>query len=96
MIRFVPDTQAGRPTPPIICRRSTSCGRAGGRRRTGPSGRKAADVSRDLFAKVTGPETGLSPDRSHFDGAPAMGWDGKPTPFGYDSWRTVSNWSRGL
>jgi oligosaccharide reducing-end xylanase len=22
-----------------------------------------------------------------------MGWDGKPTPFSYDSWRTVSNWS---
>ena len=54
---------------------------------------KAADVSRDLFAKVTGPETGLTPDQSHFDGAAAIGWGGGPTPFSYDSWRSVSNWS---
>ncbi len=54
---------------------------------------KAADVSRDLFNKVTGPKTGLSPDMSHFDGSPILGWDGKPAAFGYDSWRTVSNWS---
>jgi oligosaccharide reducing-end xylanase len=54
---------------------------------------KAADVSRDLLHKVTGPETGLTPDRSHFDGTTVMGWDGKPTPFAADSWRSVSNWS---
>jgi oligosaccharide reducing-end xylanase len=54
---------------------------------------KAADVSRDLFTKVTSPNTGLSPDRSNFDLTPAMGWDGKPSAFAYDSWRTVSNWS---
>jgi oligosaccharide reducing-end xylanase len=54
---------------------------------------KAADVSRDLFVKVTGPETGLSPDVSHFDGSTVLTFDGKPYPFGYDSWRTVSNWS---
>jgi len=24
---------------------------------------------------------------------PIIGRDGQPTPFGYDSWRTVSNWS---
>ena len=53
----------------------------------------AADVSRDLFSKVTGPETGLTPDRSHFDGTSVVGWDGKPTPFSYDSWRSASNWS---
>jgi oligosaccharide reducing-end xylanase len=53
----------------------------------------AADVSRDLFNKVTGPETGLTPDRSNFDGTEVMGWDHKPTPFSYDSWRSVSNWS---
>ncbi|HEY2861147.1 MAG TPA: glycosyl hydrolase family 8 [Terracidiphilus sp.] len=53
----------------------------------------AADVSRNLFIQVTGPDTGLTPDRSHFDGSPAMGWDGKLTPFSYDSWRSVSNWS---
>ncbi len=54
---------------------------------------KAADVSRDLFAKVTGPETGLTPDQTNFDLSPMMGWDGKPMAFGYDSWRSVSNWS---
>jgi oligosaccharide reducing-end xylanase len=54
---------------------------------------KAAQVSRDLFSKVTGPNTGLSPDRSNFDMSPIVGRDGQLTPFGYDSWRTVSNWS---
>jgi oligosaccharide reducing-end xylanase len=54
---------------------------------------KAAEVSRGFFAKVTGPETALTPDRANFDGTPAMGWDGKPVQFAYDSWRSVSNWS---
>jgi len=54
---------------------------------------KAAEVSRSLFSKVTGPNTGLAPDRSNFDMTPITGRDGQPTPFGYDSWRTVSNWS---
>ncbi len=53
----------------------------------------AADVSRDLFNRVAGPETGLTPDRSNFDGTPVMGFDGKPVPFMADSWRSVSNWS---
>jgi oligosaccharide reducing-end xylanase len=54
---------------------------------------KAADVSRDFFNRVAGPETGLTPDRSNFDGSPVMGFDGKPVPFMADSWRSVSNWS---
>jgi len=54
---------------------------------------RAATVSRDLFVKVTGPKTGLSPDRSRSDGGVTNGWDGNPSQFGYDSWRTVSNWS---
>jgi oligosaccharide reducing-end xylanase len=54
---------------------------------------KAADVSRDLFWKVTGPKTGLTPERSNFDMTQMRGRDGKPTPFGYDSWRSASNWS---
>jgi oligosaccharide reducing-end xylanase len=54
---------------------------------------KAADVSRDLFSKVTGPETGLTPDRNNFDETPIVGWDGLPTPFSYDSWRSASNWA---
>jgi oligosaccharide reducing-end xylanase len=54
---------------------------------------RAANTSRELFARVTGPATGLAPDRSNFDMSPATGRDGQPVPFGYDSWRTVSNWS---
>lgn len=54
---------------------------------------KAADVSRALFVKVTGPETGLSPDRNNFDMSPIVSRTGEPTPFSYDSWRTASNWS---
>ncbi len=54
---------------------------------------RAARVSRDFFSQVTDPKTGLAPDRSNFDGTPATGWDGKPSQFAYDSWRTASNWS---
>jgi oligosaccharide reducing-end xylanase len=54
---------------------------------------KAADVSRDLFNKVTGPDTGLTPERSNFDTTPIIGRDGSATPFAADSWRSVSNWS---
>jgi oligosaccharide reducing-end xylanase len=54
---------------------------------------RAADASRNLFSVVTGPKTGLAPDRSHFDGSTMLTRDGKPDPFGYDSWRTVGNWS---
>jgi oligosaccharide reducing-end xylanase len=54
---------------------------------------KAADVSREMFARVTGPQTGLTPDRNNFDMTQMVGRDGAPTPFGYDSWRSVSNWS---
>jgi oligosaccharide reducing-end xylanase len=54
---------------------------------------KAADVSRDLFTRVTGPETGLTPDSNNFDETQIMRRDGTGTPFSYDSWRSVSNWS---
>ena len=54
---------------------------------------KAADVSRELFVKVTGPDTGLTPDRSNFDMSAITGRDGQATPFSYDSWRSVSNWA---
>ncbi|GAA0335485.1 hypothetical protein GCM10009087_52390 [Sphingomonas oligophenolica] len=54
---------------------------------------RAATVSRDFFSRVSDRHTGLAPDRSNFDGTPATGWDGKPSQFGYDSWRTISNWS---
>jgi oligosaccharide reducing-end xylanase len=54
---------------------------------------EAADVSRNTFLKVTGPETGLTPDRTNFDNSQLIGRNGTPTPFMYDSWRSVSNWS---
>ena len=54
---------------------------------------KAADVSRELFKRVTGPNTGLSPERNNFDMSPMLDWTGAEMPFSYDSWRTVSNWS---
>ena len=54
---------------------------------------KAADVSRDYFNRVTGPETGLTPDRANVDGSPASDWGGGAVPFAYDSWRSASNWS---
>lgn len=54
---------------------------------------RAAEASRELFNKATHPVTGLSPDRCDYDGTPSMGWDGRPSAFAYDSWRTVSNWS---
>jgi hypothetical protein len=53
----------------------------------------AADVSRDVFVKVVNPQTGLAPDRSYDDASAMQTWDGQPYPFGYDSWRTASNWS---
>jgi oligosaccharide reducing-end xylanase len=54
---------------------------------------KAADVSRELFVRVTNPTTGLAPDRSNFDFSQMKERDGQPVPFSYDSWRTASNWS---
>lgn len=54
---------------------------------------RAAENSRDLFVKASNEKTGLSPDRTDYDGTPSPGWDGKPSAFSYDSWRTVSNWS---
>jgi oligosaccharide reducing-end xylanase len=59
---------------------------------------RAADVSRQLFVTVTGPETGLTPERSNFDMTPVVspssnGRNGALATFGYDSWRSVSNWS---
>ena len=53
---------------------------------------KAADVSRDFFTRVTGPDTGLTPERANFDGSQTVDWNGAAVPFGYDSWRSASNW----
>jgi oligosaccharide reducing-end xylanase len=53
---------------------------------------KASDVSRDFFNRVTGPETGLTPERANFDGSQTVDWGGGAVPFSYDSWRSASNW----
>jgi oligosaccharide reducing-end xylanase len=51
---------------------------------------KAATASRDFFAKVTNPATGLAPDYANFDGSPRPG---RGANFQYDAWRTAMNWS---
>jgi oligosaccharide reducing-end xylanase len=54
----------------------------------------AADTSRIFFMRVTDTLTGLPPDLAHFDGTAFGGAWGKRQPhFGFDSWRTASNWS---
>jgi oligosaccharide reducing-end xylanase len=93
MIRFVPDVQGGSTDASYHLPAFYELWARWGPVEDRAFWAKAADVSRDLFSKVTGPETGLTPDRSNFDETPIMGWDGKPTPFSYDSWRSVSNWS---
>jgi oligosaccharide reducing-end xylanase len=45
-----------------------------------------------VFSKVTGPETGLTPGIC-FDETQVIRQNGAPTTFGYDSWRSVSNWA---
>ena len=52
----------------------------------------AAAASRDLFSKVTGPETGLAPNQSNFDATP-NGFGGRTSPFADDAWRTEANWA---
>jgi oligosaccharide reducing-end xylanase len=54
---------------------------------------RAADVSRDFLNHVTGPDTGLTPERANFDASQTVDWGGGAVPFSYDSWRSASNWS---
>jgi len=54
---------------------------------------RAADVSREFFVKTTHPETGLSPVYANFDGTPRANRFPQSAIFGYDAWRTASNWS---
>ena len=53
----------------------------------------AADVSRGFFVKTTNPQTGLAPDYANFDGTPHPSRFPQSVNFGYDAWRTASNWS---
>ncbi|MGH9615400.1 MAG: glycosyl hydrolase family 8 [Acidobacteriaceae bacterium] len=55
---------------------------------------QAAAVSRNFFEKTTNPKTGLAPNYANFDGTPhAMPWSRMSSNFGFDAWRTASNWS---
>ena len=53
----------------------------------------AAEVSRGFFVKTTNPKTGLAPDYANFDGSPHASRFPQSVNFGYDAWRTASNWS---
>ena len=54
---------------------------------------EAAEASRAFFRKTTNPDTGLAPAYANFDGTPHATGFPQSTIFGYDSWRTASNWS---
>jgi oligosaccharide reducing-end xylanase len=54
---------------------------------------QAATASRAFFVKATNPQTGLAPAYANFDGTPHATKFSQSTIFGYDSWRTASNWS---
>jgi oligosaccharide reducing-end xylanase len=54
---------------------------------------RAADASRAFFVKTTNPQTGLAPNYANFDGTPPAMRFGQSGAFGYDAWRTESNWS---
>ncbi len=54
---------------------------------------QAAEASRAFFPKTVNPETGLAPAYANFDGTPHANRFPQSANFGYDSWRTASNWS---
>ncbi len=54
---------------------------------------RAAETSRAFFVKTTNPETGLAPSYANFDGTPHLNRFPQSGEFGYDAWRTSSNWS---
>ena len=54
---------------------------------------KAAETSRAFFVKTSNPETGLAPSYANFDGTPHANRFPQSGEFGYDAWRTASNWS---
>ena len=54
---------------------------------------KAAETSRVFFVKTTNPKTGLAPVYANFDGTPHKNMFKQSDQFGYDAWRTASNWS---
>jgi oligosaccharide reducing-end xylanase len=53
----------------------------------------AARVSRGFFDKAANAETGLTPSYANFDGTPRSTHFPLSAVFGYDAWRSASNWS---
>lgn len=54
---------------------------------------EAAAASRAFFPKAANAATGLTPVYANFDGTPHATRFPQSTLFGYDAWRTASNWS---
>jgi len=54
---------------------------------------RTAEVSREFFVKTTHPQTGLAPSYANFDGTPHINRFPQSGQFGYDAWRTASNWA---
>jgi oligosaccharide reducing-end xylanase len=54
---------------------------------------RAAEASRAFFVKTVNPQTGLAPSYANFDGTPHINQFSQSGKFGYDAWRTASNWS---
>jgi oligosaccharide reducing-end xylanase len=54
---------------------------------------RAAAASRAFFPRAANPETGLTPSYANFDGTPHKNRFPQSGEFGYDAWRTASNWS---
>ena len=54
---------------------------------------RAAEASRAFFVKTTNPQTGLAPSYANFDGTPHITRFPQSGQFGYDAWRTASNWA---
>jgi oligosaccharide reducing-end xylanase len=53
----------------------------------------AAETSRKFFSKTANAQTGLAPVYANFDGTPHKNPFPQSDEFGYDAWRTASNWS---
>jgi len=94
MIRFVPGVDRGdSPTLPTTSRLSTSCGRVGTSRGSQLLGGGRPGEPRLLSKK---PQTRIPDSRrayANFDGTPHATGLPQIAIFGYDSWRTASNWS---
>jgi oligosaccharide reducing-end xylanase len=93
MVRFVPETNVPGTDPSYHLPAFYELWSRWGPREDRAFWAKAAETSRDFFIRTAHSSTGMAPDRTDFDGEALPSWDGSPGAFGYDSWRTISNWS---